>query len=50
MMTVMKDSQEGQPEHAHLCMKGNSCFLAVTFGLGSWSVPLFTVKFTGLGL
>ena len=38
MMTVMKDSQEGQPECGHLCTKGNSCVLGVTFGLGSLSV------------
>ena len=24
MTAVMKDSQEGQPESAHICMKGNS--------------------------
>jgi len=27
MTTVMKDSQEGQPERAHLCTKGNSVYL-----------------------
>ena len=37
MATVMKDSQEGQPERAHLCTKGSYVW-AVTFGLGSWSV------------
>ena len=38
MTTVMKDSQEGQPERAHLCTKDNSWFSAATFGLGSWSI------------
>jgi len=38
MMTVMKDSQEGQPECEHLCTKGNSCISGVTFRLGSLSV------------
>ena len=27
MMTVMKDSQEGQPECVYLCTKGNSVYL-----------------------
>ena len=27
MTTVMKDSQKGQPECAHLCTKGNSVCL-----------------------
>jgi len=35
MTTVMKDSQEGQPECTHLCMKNNSCVSAVTFRLGN---------------
>ena len=26
--TVMKDSQEGQPEHVHICMKDDSCVSA----------------------
>ena len=34
----MKDSQEGQPECARLCTKGNSCVSAATFELGSWSI------------
>ena len=38
MKTVMKDSQEGQSEHAHLCTKAKSCVLVATFGLGSWSI------------
>ena len=40
MTTVMKDSQEGQPERMHLCTKGNSVYSAATFGLGSLSVAL----------
>ena len=44
LTTVMKDNQEGQPERAHLCTKGNSCVSAVTFGLGSWSVPFIHWK------
>ena len=27
MTTVMKDSQEGQPEHVCLCTKGNTVYL-----------------------
>ena len=39
MTTVIKDSQEGQPECVHLCTKGNrNCVLAATFKLGSWSI------------
>ena len=45
MTTVMKDSQ---PEHGHLCTKGNRCVSAATFGLGSWVQHLLTRRFTGL--
>ena len=34
----MKDSEEGQPECADLCTKGNSFVSAVTFKLGSRSI------------
>ena len=46
MATVMKDSQEGQPERAHLCTKGSYVW-AVTFGLGSWSVAFTHWKVYG---
>ena len=39
MMTVMKDSLEGQLDRAWAPLhKSNSCVLAATFGLGSWSI------------
>ena len=38
MTTVTKDSQKGEPGHAHICTKGNRCVLAVTIKLGSWTV------------
>ena len=39
MMTVMKDSLEGQLDCAWAPLhKSNSCVLAATFGLGSWSI------------
>ena len=44
----MKDCQERQPEHAHLCTKGSSCVSVAKFGLGSWSLAL-TYRFTGPG-
>ena len=46
MATVMKDSQEGQPERAHLCTKGSYVW-AATFGLGSWSVAFTHWKVYG---
>ena len=40
MTMVMRDSHEGQSEHAHLpCNKGQqSC---ATFGRGSWSINIY---------
>ena len=42
-MTLMKDSQEGQSECAHLSYKDSSC-VGSDIGIGSWSVSTYRMS------
>ena len=50
MMTVMNDSQEGQPERVHLCTKVTVVFRRLHSGSAAEAQHLLTGRFKGLGL